>query len=201
MAPSLRTSRVVPPPPGKMPTRISGRPILAFGSSFTKVRWQASGISSPMPTAVPGSAAAIGLPPRLVLGSMPASSIFRMMAWMRMMPSKRPRAGSSPAPSRSPASALRSIPPAKASLPEVTTIPRTASSASASSISASSSSQPSIVITFMDLFGASQVTTATPSSPFSMVKSVISVSSSGGAAARAAPSAFGLLGDGMLVEP
>ena len=175
MAPSLRTSRVVPPPPGKMPTRISGRPILALGSSRTKMRWQQSGISSPIPTAVPGRAAATGLPPRLVLGSMPASSILRMMACIPITPSKRPRAGSSPAPSRIPASTLRSIPPAKLSLADVMTMPRTASSASASSISPSRTLHASRLMTFMDFPGTSQVTTATPSSPFSMVKSVIPV--------------------------
>ncbi len=47
IAPSLRTSRVVPPAPGKMPTMISGRPILALGLSAAKMRWQASGISKP----------------------------------------------------------------------------------------------------------------------------------------------------------
>ncbi len=45
ITPILRTSRVVPPAPGKMPTMISGRPILAFGLSAAKMRWQASGIS------------------------------------------------------------------------------------------------------------------------------------------------------------
>ena len=37
--------RVVPPAPGKMPTLISGRPILALGLSAAMMRWQASGIS------------------------------------------------------------------------------------------------------------------------------------------------------------
>ena len=32
--PILRTKRVVPPAPGKIPTLISGRPILAFGLSM-----------------------------------------------------------------------------------------------------------------------------------------------------------------------
>ena len=38
IAPSLRASRVVPPAPGKMPTMISGRPILAFALSAAKMR-------------------------------------------------------------------------------------------------------------------------------------------------------------------
>ena len=69
--------RVVPPAPGKMPTMISGRPILAFGLSAAMMRWQASGSSNPMPSAVPGRAATIGLPPFLVFASIPASSILR----------------------------------------------------------------------------------------------------------------------------
>jgi len=70
--------------------------------------------------------------------------------------------------------ALRSMPPAKLSgLPEVRITPLTASSASASSISASRSVKPCRVITFMDLSATSQVMIATPSAPFSMVKSVI----------------------------
>ncbi len=174
MAPILRASRVVPPMPGKMPTRISGRPILALGSSAQKMRWQASGISSPMPSAVPGRAAAMGLPPLLVFASMPARSIFRRMAWERMRPSKRPRAGSSPASSFILAMTLRSMPPAKLpGLPEVMTAPRMASSDSTASMQASSSSQPARLRTFMDLPGTSQVMMATPSPRVVMVKSVM----------------------------
>src|SRR6056297_2168414 len=173
IAPSLRTSRVVPPAPGKMPTMISGRPIFALGLSAAKIRWQASGISSPMPSAVPGRAAAIGLPP-LFLSSMPPRSILRRMACMPITPSKSPLAGSSPASSRILAMMLRSMPPAKdPSLPEVRITPLTVSSASASSISVSRSRKPCWFITFIDLPGTSQVMIATPSAPFSMVKSVI----------------------------
>ena len=89
-------------------------------------------------------------------------------------PSNRPLAGSSPAMSFILEMTLRSMPPAKEpSLPEVMTMPLTASSLSASSISPSSIGQASMFITFMDLPGVSQVMTATPSAPFSIVKSVI----------------------------
>ena len=80
-----------------MPTRISGRPTLAFGLSAMKRRWQARPISVPMPAEVPGAAQATGLPPFSVFGSMPARSIFRSRPCSAMMPSKRPRAGSAPA--------------------------------------------------------------------------------------------------------
>jgi hypothetical protein len=78
-----------------------------------------------------GMAQATGLPPLLVLGSMPARSSFRRMRWPFMVKSNSPWAGSSPASARMVASAFRSMPPAKVSLPEVSTIPLTASSASA----------------------------------------------------------------------
>ncbi len=97
IGPIMRTRRVVPPAPGKMPMRISGRPILARGVSAMKRRWQASAISVPMPAERPGRAQATGLPPFRVFGSMPARSIFRSRRCMAMMPSKRPRAGSVPA--------------------------------------------------------------------------------------------------------
>ncbi len=164
MAPSLRVRRVVPPAPGKMPIRISGRPMRAFGLSAAKMRWQASGSSSPMPAAVPGSAAAMGLPPFSVLGSIPARSILRNRPCSRITPSKSPRAGSSPAISRMRPSALRSMPPAKLpSLPEVMTTPFTVLSERARSISPSSSAMPSKVSTFMLLPGTSQIMVATPS--------------------------------------
>ena len=93
MTPSIRIRRVVPPAPGKMPTRISGRPILAFGLSAAKRRWQIRPSSSPMPAAVPGVAQAIGLPPFLVLKSIPASSIFRISLWVSMIMLNMPSAG------------------------------------------------------------------------------------------------------------
>ena len=94
IGPIIRTRRVVPPAPGKMPIRISGRPIFApSGVSAMKRRWQASAISVPMPAERPGRAQATGLPPFRVFGSMPARSIFRSSRCMAMMPSKRPRAG------------------------------------------------------------------------------------------------------------
>ncbi len=117
-----------------------------------------------MPSAVPGSAAAIGLPPVFFLKSIPASSIFRSRACIFIVPSKRPRAGSSPASSFMRAKTLRSMPAAKLSLADVITIPLTASSASARSTSSSSSPSPSRLITFMDLSLTSQVMTATPPS-------------------------------------
>src|SRR6056297_2786992 len=176
IAPSLRASRVVPPAPGKMPTMISGRPILALGLSAAKIRWQASGISRPMPSAVPGRAAAIGLPP-LFLSSIPPRSILRRMECMFISPSIRPCSGLSPAISFILAITFRSIPPAKEpSFPLVITIPLTASSASASSTRPSRTGHASIDITFIDLPGTSQVMTATPSAPFSIVKSVMSQS-------------------------
>jgi len=66
------------------------------------------------------------------------------------------------------------MPPAKLpSLPEVMTMPFTASSARASSISASRSSKPCWFITFIDLPWVSQVIVATPCASVSMVKSVM----------------------------
>jgi len=73
-----------------------------------------------------------------------------------------------------PAMTFRSIPAAKSFLPLVMTMPLTASSASASSISPFRVVAPSIDSTFIDLPGTSQVITATPSAPFSIVKSVMS---------------------------
>ena len=163
MAPSFHDRRVVPPAPGKMPTLISGRPICARGLSAAKMRWHDNGSSRPMPIAVPGRAAAIGLPPFCVLRSMPASSIFLSSACIAMMPSNRPCAGLSPALSRMSASTFRSMPPAKSALPEVMTTPLTAASASALSTQASNSRRPSKDMTFMDFPGTSQVMVATPS--------------------------------------
>ena len=174
IAPSLRARRVVPPAPGKIPTMISGRPIRALGLSATKMRCVASGSSSPMPAAVPGRAEAIGLPPLLVLASMPARSILRSRACIFIVPSNSPCAGSSPASSRILASRFRSIPPAKdPSLPEVITAPLMASSDRTVSMMLSSSDRPSIDMTFMDFPGTSQVMMATPSASVFMVKSVI----------------------------
>ena len=173
IAPNLRTNRVVPPAPGKIPTRISGRPILALGLSAAKIRWQASGISNPIPSAVPGRAAAIGLPPFSVLGSVPARSIRRKMACIPITPSNSPRAGSSPASSRILAMMFRSIPPAKLSLPLVMMMPLTATSASACPTSASISINPCAFRTFIDLPLTSQTMVATPSASVDMVKSVI----------------------------
>ena len=172
--PSLRTRRVVPPAPGKMPTMISGRPILALGLLAAKMRCVARGSSNPMPAAVPGRAAAMGLPPLLVLASMPARSILRSRPCICIVPSNRPLAGSSPALSFILASRFRSIPPAKVSLPEVITIPLTASSANASSTRSFNWPSPSIDMTFIVLSATSHVMIATPSASFFMVKSVIS---------------------------
>ena len=177
MAPILRTKRVVPPAPGKMPTMISGRPTFALGLSAQKMRCVASGSSSPIPTAVPGRTEATGLPPLLVFGSMPARSILRSSVWMLMMPSNRPVAGFSPASIFILASTFKSIPPAKLSaLPEVMMMPFTASSASASSKCASKSMKPCWFITFMDLPTASHVIVAMPSASLIIVKSVIVIS-------------------------
>src|SRR6056297_1683821 len=129
-----------------------------------------------MPSAVPGRAAAIGLPP-LFLSSIPPRSILRRMECMFISPSIKPCAGLSPAISFILAMTLRSMPPANdPSLPEVITMPLTASSAKASSTRPSRTGQASIDITFIDLPGTSQVMTATPSAPFSIVKSVMSQS-------------------------
>ena len=173
ITPIFRTSRVVPPMPGKMPTMISGSPIFAFGLSAAKIRWHASGISRPIPSAVPGSAAATGLPPLLVFGSIPARSSLRRTPCIRISPSIRPLAGSSPASSFIFAMMFRSIPPAKSALADVITMPFTASSASAAATQASSSAMPSMFSTFIDLSGRSQVMVATPSASVSLVKMLI----------------------------
>jgi len=69
------------------------------------------------------------------------------------------------------------MPPAKdPSLPEVITIPLTASSAKAVSIRSFNSVSPSKDITFMDLSATSHVMTATPSASVFIVKSVILIS-------------------------
>jgi len=128
---------------------------------------------------VPVMAQATGLPPLLVLGSRPARSSFRRIRWPFMVKSKRPLAGSSPASSRMMASVLRSMPPAKVGLPEVMTMPFTASSVSAASMSPSTSEKASRLSTFMDLPGTSQVITAMPSASICIVKSVMSWSSRG----------------------
>ncbi len=155
---------------------ISGRPILAFGLSAAKMRCVASGSSRPMPTAVPGRTDAIGLPPLLVLASMPARSILRNRAWICMMPAKRPTAGSAPASAFILARTFKSIPPANVpSLPEVMMMPFTASSSSASSICASRSIKPCSLITFIDLPMASHVIVAMASPSLIIVKSVMSV--------------------------
>mmetsp|Transcript_28960 Transcript_28960/g.55424 ORF Transcript_28960/g.55424 Transcript_28960/m.55424 type:complete len:253 (+) Transcript_28960:1737-2495(+) len=173
MAPIMRMKRVVPPMPGKIPTMISGRPILAFGLSAAKMRWVASGNSRPMPSAVPGRAEAIGLPPLLVLGSMPARSILRRNLWPIMVKSNSACAGSSPASARIEPSTFRSIPPAKVSLPDVITAPLISSLPSTSSMQASKSPKASRLSTFIDLDFTSQVMMATPLSPTFIVKSVM----------------------------
>ena len=132
--PILNSKRTVPPPPGKIPTSVSGKPTLAFGFDVQKIRWVANGNSKPIPAAVPGRADAIGLPPLLVFLSMPARSILRSNPCIRIVPSNRPLAGSSPASAFILASRFKSMPPANVSLPDVITIPLTASSAKASSI-------------------------------------------------------------------
>ena len=38
MAPNFLTKRVVPPAPGKIPTKISGKPIFDFSLSIAKIR-------------------------------------------------------------------------------------------------------------------------------------------------------------------
>ena len=71
--------------------------------------------------------------------------------------------------------------PAKLSgLPEVMTIPLTASSASASTTQASNSSHPSRLRTFMDFVSTSQVMVAMPSASLLSVKSVIGLSQANG---------------------
>src|SRR6056297_2939210 len=122
-----------------------------------------------MPSAVPGSTAATGLPPFWVLASMPASSIRRSTPCIFMMPSNT---ASAPA-SRSVASTLRSIPAAKSGLALVMTMPLTASSPSADCTRSSSVCKPSKLSTFMDFSGTSQVIVATPSASVLIVKSVI----------------------------
>ena len=80
-----------------------------------------------------------------------------------MVKSNSAWAGFSPASSRIFASTFRSIPPANVSLPEVMTMPLTASSASAVSTISLTWAKPSRLITFIDLPGTSQVSVATPS--------------------------------------
>ena len=135
------------------------------------MRWQASGISRPIPRAVPGRAATTGLPPIRVFGSIPALSIRRRMACIAITPSNSPRAGSSPASSRILAMTFRSIPPAKSFLAEVMMIPLTEGSATAASTSRPSSASPASDRMFIDRPGTSQVMVVTPSESVAAVKS------------------------------
>src|SRR5512138_2756238 len=68
---------------------------------------------------------------------------------------------------------VRSAPPPKVSLPEVMTAPLTAASAATFSTSPSSSSITEKSITFIDLPGMSQVTSAMPSASTSNLKLLI----------------------------
>jgi len=173
MAPNLRTNRVVPPAPGKMPTMISGRPIFALGLLAAKMRCVANGISKPIPRAVPGSTETIGLPPLLVFASIPARSILRRMWCICMTPSNMPCAGLSPDALRRSAKTFKSIPAAKSFLPDVMMAPLMASSAITVSMNPSKVRSASQFNTFMDLSAQSHVITAMPSASVVIVKSVI----------------------------
>ena len=121
--PNFRTNLVVPPAPGKIPTLISGKPIFALSLFAAKIRWVQSGISKPIPRAVPGRTVTIGLPPLLVLGSIPARSILRIIECICIKPSNKPLAGLSPFNFFKSAKTLRSIPAAKSGLALVITAP------------------------------------------------------------------------------
>ena len=121
--PNFRTNLVVPPAPGKIPNLISGNPIFALSLLAAKIRWVHSGISKPRPRAVPGKTVTIGLPPLLVLGSIPARSILRIILCICMKPSNNPSAGLLPLSFLKSAKTLRSIPAAKSGLALVITAP------------------------------------------------------------------------------
>ena len=111
--PNFLTNLVVPPAPGKIPTLISGNPIFALLLFAAKMRWVQSGISKPIPSAVPGRTVTIGFPPLFVLGSIPARSILRIIVCICMNPSNKPWAGLAPFKFFKSAKTLRSIPAAK----------------------------------------------------------------------------------------
>ncbi len=152
MAPSLRASRVVPPAPGKMPTMISGRPILAFGLSAAMMRWHDSGSSSPMPRAVPGSAATMGLPPFFRLG-VHARKLDLAQDLVHLHDAIEN--GLRPA-ARICAMTFRSMPPGEILFPEVMMTPLTAGSASAVSIRPERARNASVDMTFIDFWATSR---------------------------------------------
>ena len=160
-----------------MPTLISGRPILALGLSAAIMWWQASGISKPMPRAVPGSTATNGFPPFFDFKSIPASSIFRKILWICITISKQPCAGLSGFFSFVLAITPKSIPAAKSFLAEVIITPVTLWSEIQFSTSSLRSTKPCSLITFIGRLAQSQVIVAMPSPSCVFMKSDILVPS------------------------
>ena len=169
-APIIRGRRWVPPPPGSRPTVTSGWPNSAFGLSAAMRRWQARAISSPPPSAVPGSAATKGLPqvsmvrlkvckPRDMSNTVCASS-----AWI---------------------SANRSAPAIKSRFAEVTITPVTASSATTWVTAAPNAAIEASLSTFIDRSAMFQVKVAMPSAAMSM--SIMSSSETASGPATAEP--------------
>ena len=160
--------RWVPPAPGKMPTFTSGSASLTSLPSATTRPWQASANSNAPPMHVPLIADTKGFPH--------VSS--RRQRWL-MRPAASNRTLTAPSGffafssaniPNMPLSMVRSAPPENDFLPEVTTAPRIASSVATRSMIFSISSITSMVKTFIDRSGMSQVTSAMPSASVSTVK-------------------------------
>ena len=132
-----------------------------------------------MPRAVPGKTLAIGLPPLFVLGSIPARSILRSMAWIFEMAENNACAGAWPACDVIAPNTFRSIPAAKSGFALVMMIPLMASSAKAVSIKPFNACKASMVMMFIALPSQSQMIVAMPLVSWVRVKSVISKSSRG----------------------
>ena len=168
--PIILGTLVVPPKPGKRPTRISGNPIFDPFDDEKKRRWQASPISVPIPAHIPLPANATGL--LLELSSIFPNSIFLNKLCPSIIYSKILDAGSEPELRFKASNVERSIPPEKSTLPEVITMPFTSSFDKASVTNCWKLLNPSSVIVFMDLSRQSHVITAILSLSTSMVKSL-----------------------------
>ena len=168
--PIILATRVVPPKPGKRPTRISGNPIFDLFDPEKNLRWQARPISVPIPAHIPLPANATGL--LLKVSSIFPNSIFLRSLWPSIMYSKILDAGLGPELRFNPSSVERSIPPEKSALPEVIIIPFILSSDKASITNFWKLFKPPSVIVFIDFSRQSHVINAMLSLSTSLVKSL-----------------------------
>ena len=159
--PTRRGRRCVPPAPGTRPSITSGSPIDVFGSSEATRYRHARASSVPPPRQVPWIAATTGT-------RQPSSR--SKIAW----PARESASPSSAEPMR--VKSLMSAPAMKLSgLPLRTTIARTDASSSTSESSRSNSAIRPLPSVLSFSPGTSRVSTRTPSSPFSRVKALASL--------------------------